>query len=82
MDMHHTFVQREEWRAAHANEVEFIDVARALRSLAAELGTEPETLVSTMTERGLPATLSQLAQTTGHSVDAQFMRCHAVSRLR
>jgi len=82
MDMHHTFVQREEWRAAHANEVEFIDVARALRSLAAELGAEPETLVNTMTERGLPATLSQLAQTTGTNVDAQFMRCQAISRAR
>ncbi|WP_420384334.1 hypothetical protein [Novosphingobium sp.] len=82
MDMHHTFVRREEWRAAHASEVEFTDVARALRALAAELGAEPEPLVDAMAERGLPATLSQLALTTGYNVDAQFMRCHAVSRMR
>ena len=82
MDMHRTFVACEEWRAAHAGDVEFTDVARALRSLAAELGEEPEALVYAMAERGLAATLGQLAQTTGHNVDAQFMRCHAISRAR
>ncbi len=80
MDMHQTFVRREEWRAAHASEVEFIQVAQALRALAAELGEEPEAVVGTMAARGLPATLGTLSLAAGHNVDAQFLRCRAIIR--
>jgi hypothetical protein len=77
MDMHHTFVRREEWRAAHESEVAFTETARALRALARELGAEPEALVHTMAATGLSAALGQLSQTIGSDIEAQFRRCRA-----
>ncbi len=74
MDMHQTFVRREEWRAAHESEVEFTETARALRALARELGTEPEAVVHTMAATGLSAALGQLPQSTGGDIEAQFSR--------
>jgi hypothetical protein len=80
MDMHHTFVRREEWRAAHESEVEFTETARALRALARELGAEPEALIHTMTAIGLSAALGQLSQAAGSDVETRFQRHRAVGR--
>jgi hypothetical protein len=80
MDMHHTFHRRAEWRAAHADEVEFADIARALKALAHELGQEPDTVLRSMAERGLSATLGHLARTAGADVEARYARCRLAGR--
>lgn len=77
MDMHHAFKQAEEWKAAHATEVEFIDMARALRTLARDLGHEPEAVVDCMAQRGLKAALGVMAATTGANVEADYWRYKA-----
>jgi hypothetical protein len=79
MNMNHAFNSREEWRAAHADEVEFADIARALKALAHELGQEPDSLLRSMAERGLPATLGHLAR-SAVDVEARYARCRLSGR--
>ncbi|WP_226019084.1 hypothetical protein [Novosphingobium sp. FKTRR1] len=74
MDMHHAFSKAEEWKAAHETEVEFIDMARALRLLALDLGHEPEALIDFMAERGLQAALGVMSELAGANVQAEYLR--------
>lgn len=81
MDMHHAFSKAEEWKAAHATEVEFIDMARALRQLARDLGQEPEAAVDCLAQRGLQAALGVMSEMAGASVQADYLR-HKAKILR
>lgn len=72
MDMHHSFPRSAEWRAARDSEMEFIDMARAIRDLARELDVPPEQAVDRLAERGLHAALSVLAEHAGTGVEARY----------
>ncbi|NKJ43216.1 MULTISPECIES: hypothetical protein [unclassified Novosphingobium] len=74
MDMHHSFSPSAEWRAARESELEFIEMARAIRDMARELGIPPEVAVDRLAERGLHAALSILAEQAGPQVEARFLR--------
>lgn len=74
MDMHHNFSPSAEWRAARESELEFIEMARAIRDMARELGIPPEVAVDRLAERGLHAALSILAEQAGPQVEARFLQ--------
>ncbi|KPF52402.1 MULTISPECIES: hypothetical protein [unclassified Novosphingobium] len=77
MDMHHSFSPSAEWRAARESELEFIEMARAIRDLARELGIAPDQAVDRLAERGLHAALSLLAEQAGPTVEARFLQRRA-----
>jgi hypothetical protein len=74
MDMQHNFSPSTEWRAARESELEFIEMARAIRDMARELGIPPEVAVDRLAERGLHAALSILAEQAGPHVEARFLQ--------
>lgn len=77
--MHTAFERREEWNAARLGEVEFKEMARALKKLANECDIAPEQVIDCLAGKGLTATLALLASRAGSNVEAGYYRCRATS---
>ncbi len=80
-EMRAAFVKREECKAAWESEVEFAEMARVLKSLAAELGQDTEAAIDELAHHGLGAALGVLAGQAGNDVEADYLRQRARSRI-
>jgi hypothetical protein len=76
-DMHSAFERREEWKAARVNEVEFEDMARALKALALEKGLDAEPVIESLAGKGLGAALGLIAGMSGSETEAAYYRHRA-----
>jgi len=75
------FVKREECKAAWESEVEFTEMARVLKSLAAELGQDTGAAIDELAHHGLGAALGVLAGQAGGDVEADYLRRRAQDRI-
>ncbi|HQS97238.1 MAG: hypothetical protein B7Y31_04740 [Novosphingobium sp. 16-62-11] len=85
-EMRDSFVRREECKAAWESEVEFAEMARVLKALAAELGQDSNVALGELAHHGLGAALGVLAgQAEGSpevsDVEADYLQRRAQSRL-
>lgn len=81
-EMRESFVRREECKAAWESEVEFAEMARVLKALAAELGQDTDAAIDELAHHGLGAALGVLAgQAEGLDVEAGYLQRRAQSRL-
>lgn len=80
-EMRSAFVKREECKAAWESEVEFAEMARVLKSLAAELGQDTDAAIDELAHHGLGAALGVLAGQAGCDVEADYLRRRAQSRI-
>lgn len=81
-EMRDSFVRREECKAAWESEVEFAEMARVLKALAAELGQDTDAALGELAAHGLGAALGILAgQAEGSDVEADYLRRRAQSRV-
>ncbi|ABD27640.1 hypothetical protein Saro_3205 [Novosphingobium aromaticivorans DSM 12444] len=81
-EMRDSFVRREECKAAWESEVEFAEMARVVKALAAELGHDADTALGALARHGLGAALGVLAdQAGGVDVEAGYLRRRAQSRV-
>jgi hypothetical protein len=76
-DMHATFERREEWRAARLGEIEFEEMARALKALAREKGIEAQPVIDSLAGQGLGAALGLIAGLSGGEAESGYYRCRA-----
>ena len=79
-DMHSAFERREEWKAARLGEIEYAEMARALKALAAEQGLDAQPVIDNLAGKGLGAALGLLAEMTGSDVEPGYYRCRAQLR--
>lgn len=75
------FERREEWLAAHLSELEYQEIARTLKALAAEHGAAPQPAIDALALKGLDAALAAIQHQVGESVVAQYYRQRARQRL-
>ncbi len=75
------FVKREECKAAWQSEVEFAEMARLLKALAAELGQDKDAALGELAHHGLGAALGVLAGQAGTDLEADYLRRRAQSRI-
>lgn len=81
-EMRDSFVRREECKAAWESEVEFAEMARVLKTLAAELGQDTDAALGELAAHGLGAALGVLAgQAEVSGVEADYLRRRAMSRV-
>ncbi len=81
-EMRDSFVRREECKAAWESEVEFAEMARVLKALAAELGQDTDAALGELAAHGLGAALGVLAsQAEVSGVEADYLRRRAMSRV-
>ncbi|MDP3549572.1 MAG: hypothetical protein Q8R81_04150 [Novosphingobium sp.] len=81
-EMRDSFVRREECKAAWESEVEFAEMARVLKALAAELGQDTEAALGELAHHGLGAALGVLAgQAEVPDVEADYLQRRAQSRV-
>jgi hypothetical protein len=81
-EMRDSFVRREECKAAWESEVEFAEMARVLKALAAELGQDTDVALGELAAHGLGAALGVLAgQAEVPGVEADYLRRRAQSRV-
>ncbi len=80
-EMRDAFVKREECKAAWQSEVEFTEMARVLKALAAELGQNTDAAIDELAHHGLGAALGVLAGQAGVDVEADYLRRRAQSRI-
>lgn len=74
-EMRDSFVRREECKAAWESEVEFAEMARVLKALAAELGQDTDAALGELAAHGLGAALGVLSgQAEGSDVEADYLR--------
>jgi len=73
-EVHATFERSEEWRAAHADEVEFTEIARTLKSLAGECGQDPVAAIDALARFGLGSALAIIAEGGRAHATADFYR--------
>lgn len=76
-EMHTAFERREEWNAARLGEVEFKEMARALKALAREHNIDADPVMECLADKGLDQTLALLAGQAGANVAAAYYRCRA-----
>lgn len=81
-ELNSAFERREEWKSARLSEIEYQEIARALKSLASERGAPAEPAMAALAQRGLDAALGVIAEATGDNAEAQFHQCRARDRLR
>lgn len=79
-DMHSAFERREEWRAARLGEIEFEEMARALKALAHEQGIDARPIIDSLAGKGLGPALGLLAQVANSDVEAGYYRCRAQAK--
>ncbi len=75
------FVRREECKAAWQGEVEFAEMARVLKSLAAEMGQDTDAAIEELAQHGLSAALGVLAGNAGGNVEADYLQLRAQGRI-
>lgn len=81
-EMRDSFVRREECKAAWESEVEFAEMARLLKALAAELGQDTDAALGELAAHGLGAALGVLSgQAEGSDVEADYLRRRAMARV-
>lgn len=80
-EMREAFVRREECKAAWESEVEFAEMARVLKSLAAEMGQDTEAAIDKLAQHGLGAALGVLAGNAGGNVEEDYLRRRAQGRI-
>lgn len=73
-ERHGTFERAEEWKAARLGDVEFEDMARALKALAREKGVDDQVVIDCLAEAGLGAALAELAGIAGPDVAVGYHR--------
>lgn len=77
-----SFVRREEGKAAWASEVEFAEMARVLKTLAAELGQDSDAALGELAHHGLGAALGVLAgHAEGGRVETDYFQRRAQMRV-
>ena len=76
------FERREEWKSARLSDIEYREIARALKSLASERGAPAEPAIAALAQHGLGAALGVIAEATGETAETQFHQCRARDRLR
>ncbi|MBC2652745.1 hypothetical protein H7F50_14150 [Novosphingobium flavum] len=81
-ELNSAFERREEWKAARLSEVEYQEIARALKALASEHGASAEPAIDALAHKGLDAALGVIAATTGAAAEAEFHQFRARDRLR
>ena len=79
-ELHSTFERHEEWRSAKLCELEYAEMARTLKALAAEQGIDVGPVIAGLAGKGLGEALGVLAQLAGSDLEAGYYRCRA--RLR
>lgn len=79
-ERHGTFERAEEWKAARLGEVEYEDMARALKVLAAERGVAIDPVLDSLAQAGLGAALALMAGVTGPDAAAAYHRCRSAAR--
>lgn len=79
-DMHGAFERGEEWKAARLDTIEFEEIARALKAVAAEHDQPSAPLIDLLAAQGVAEALRALARTTGADVAADYWRCRAQVR--
>ncbi|AXU21545.1 hypothetical protein C7W88_22275 (plasmid) [Novosphingobium sp. THN1] len=81
-EMRDSFVRREECKAAWESEVEFAEMARVLKALAAELGQDTGAALGELAAHGIGAALGILAgEAEGSDVEADYLRRRAMARV-
>jgi hypothetical protein len=81
-ELRESFVRREECKAAWESEVEFAEMARVLKALAAELGQDTDAAIDELAHHGLGAALGVLAgQAESADVEQDYLQRRAQSRL-
>ncbi|MFY7838175.1 MAG: hypothetical protein ACOVQ0_18040 [Novosphingobium sp.] len=81
-EMRESFVRREECKAAWQSEVEFAEMARVLKALAAEMGLDTNAALDELAHHGLGAALGVLAgQAEVADVEPDYLQRRAQSRL-
>ncbi|MDE2619873.1 MAG: hypothetical protein KGL54_06890 [Sphingomonadales bacterium] len=80
-ELNSAFERREEWKSARLSEVEYQEIARALKTLATERGAPAEPAIDAFAHKGLDAALGVIAQATGTAAEAQFYQCRARNRI-
>ena len=81
-ELNSAFERREEWKSARLSEIEYQEIARALKSLASERGASAEPAIAALAQSGLDAALGVIAESTGNKAQDQFHQCRARDRLR
>ncbi|KHS45125.1 hypothetical protein [Novosphingobium subterraneum] len=81
-EMRDSFVHREECKAAWESEVEFAEMARVLKTLAAELGQDTDAALGELAAHGLGAALGIMGgQAEGSDIEADYLRRRAMARV-
>lgn len=81
-EMRDSFVRREECKAAWESGVEFAEMARVLKALAAELGQDTDAALGELAAHGIGAALGILAgEAEGSDVEADYLRRRAMARV-
>ena len=80
-ELNSAFERREEWMAAHLSELEYQEIARTLKVLAAERGASPGPAIDALALKGLDAALATIQHQVGENVVVQFYQQRARLRL-
>lgn len=80
-ELNSAFERREEWKSARLSEVEYQEIARALKTLASERGAAADPAIDALAHKGLDAALAVIAAVTGASAEARFQQVRALDRL-
>jgi hypothetical protein len=80
-EMRDSFVRREECKAAWLSEMEYTEMARVLKALAAELGQDTDAAIDELAHHGLGAALGVLAGQAGADVEPNYLQRRAQDRI-
>lgn len=81
-DLGKALLRKEEHESARLTELEFAEMVRALKALAAELAVPVEPMLGILVERGLGAVLAQLREFCGQDLEVDYLRCRAKARAK
>ncbi|WP_225009805.1 hypothetical protein [Novosphingobium percolationis] len=77
--LHENFNAREEWKAARLTEIEFEEMARALKAVAKAHDRSCDDVIDTFAREGLAAALNLLAASDGAATTAEYYHLRAPS---
>ncbi|WP_408588230.1 hypothetical protein [Novosphingobium sp.] len=77
--LHENFNAREEWKAARLTEIEFEEMARALKAVASAHGRSCDDVIDVFARQGLAAALDLLAASDGAGTAAEYYHQRAPS---
>lgn len=80
-ELRDSFVRREECKAAWMSEREYAEMARVLKTMAAELGQDSDATLDQLAHHGLGAALGVLAGQAGGNVESDYLRLRARDRI-